>query len=116
MSTRLVYIVSHEAFYWAATNDENHVASVTVQREALTDEGEHDGCHWEFSIDWIDLGGKAVPQLAMFDDSWQAFIEPEMVSFFRTLGEWDNQNVTPGKVTMFLDTLGFTDTTERLRP
>ena len=92
-----------------------HLASVTIWREALTSDGEHDGVHWEFSIDWIDLSGRAVPQLDMFDDAWVAFNEVDMIPFFEMLAEWNDKNVTPEEVTTFLASSGFTDTTDRVK-
>jgi hypothetical protein len=74
--SRLSYVISHEAHYKSVIKGRE----INVQREALTEDGQHDGVYWEFHFEWHDFGshGDGV-QLRMFDDAWQAFTEvPEL--------------------------------------
>jgi hypothetical protein len=90
---RLGYVIFHEAWYYDACR-------VTGSREFEVDLGMNyrtGGCEWECVIRWHDLGGRLIPRLEMFQDSWQAFNN----SGFKRLVEWlaahgkDNDNDGP---------------------
>ena len=116
MSTsRLSYVISHEAYY----SDVVKGREINVQREALTEDGEHDGVHWEFGFEWHDFDrhGEAV-QVKLFDDAWVAF--NEIPEFFQALArrstvEGSMPSMPPAAVAALLDEHGFTDITPRER-
>lgn len=113
-TNRLTYTISHEAWYWdTVPRDNNETAEITVHREALSSGGSHDGVHWEFTISWRDLGGVGpCPKVGVFDDAFAAFTEiPE---FFAGLEKLTSP-IMPEHVVALLDSLDFTDVTERER-
>lgn len=107
-SSRLTYIVMHEAFPKQYNEHE-----VNIARQAVTDEGHDDGVHWEFHVRWMTVGGDSVPRIEMFDDAWQAFLE--VPQLFVALGENADTVVPPRRgdsltverLTTLLDRLGF---------
>jgi hypothetical protein len=114
--SRLSYVISHEAHYKSVIKGRE----INVQREALTENGHHDGVHWEFHFQWHDFGdhGDAV-QVKLFDDAWQAFTEvPELFAALsaRHTGPEGTVSMPPAAVAALLDEHGFTDITERERP
>ena len=114
--SRLSYIISHEAHYKSVVDGRE----INVHREALTEDGEHDGVYWEFGFKWHDFDshGTAV-QLKMFDDAWQAFTEvPELFAALsaRHTGPDGTVSMPPAAVAALLDEHGFTDMTPRERP
>jgi hypothetical protein len=110
--SRLSYVVSHEAWYWPASNITGDVASVSIMREALTD-GAHDGVHWEWTVKWVLLGGSVAAEVSMFDDAWAAILEvPELFGRLASLAP----NPTPDVVVRMLADSGFHDATVRVDP
>lgn len=110
--SRLTFTVSHETWYWANANfDKSKFAEVGVHREALTDAGEHDGVHWEFSISWYRFSDSTVGvKVGVFDDAWVAFHEiPEVFGRLATMAG----SATPEAVVEMLTSSGFTDMTDR---
>jgi hypothetical protein len=67
------------------------------------------GCVGEFAIEWQFLGGKPVPQLRAWDDSWMVLKNmPELLDVLATV---DGKNVTEEMMYVFLLGLGYTDLT-----
>ncbi len=77
------------------------------------------GTHGEMKMEWITLGGKACPQLQVFDDAWVI-----LLSFTDLLAElakfncesMSNRSITPKEFCAILLRLGFRDTTIRENP
>lgn len=111
--SRLSYVISHEAHYKSVVKGRE----INVQREALTEDGHHDGVHWEFGFEWHDFGsrGDAV-QVKLFDDAWVAF--SEIPEFFQALARRCTSegmaSMPPAAVAALLDEHGFTDITPRV--
>lgn len=119
-SSRLTYIVSHEAHYASVVDGQE----INVSRQALNDVGGDDGVHWEFTIRWhvFDKGTareRSVPRVEMFDDSWQAFLEaPALFAELAARADADpgfhrTPPVSPPDIAAMLDELGFIDRTPR---
>ena len=72
------------------------------------------GTTGEFSIEWKALGGKVVPQLCSWDDSWSAL--STFGDVLQRLGQIDGENATPEQVAALLIECGFEDRTERTPP
>jgi hypothetical protein len=113
-ASRLSYVISHEAHYKSVVKGRE----INVHREALTEDGKHDGVYWEFGFEWHDLPSHGdTPQLRMFDDSWAAFAEvPELFAALarRHTADGNNVSMPPAAVAALLDSLGFTDVTPRV--
>lgn len=97
---KLVYIVSHEAYYRRVVRDRE----IIVQKAA--DDG---GCAWEFGIrEHHNVGIRA----KVVDDAFRAFAE--IAPLFTALAQQRPRDFTG--VRDLLDTLGFVDATERKDP
>jgi hypothetical protein len=72
------------------------------------------GCDSEFNIQWKELGGKPVPQLQMFDDSWECF--KSMPKLFAALAAKHDKDINPAELCELLLSLGFRDITDRESP
>lgn len=68
---------------------------------------EDGGTAGEFSIRWEELGGKLVPHVGMFDDSWDLFVK--MRPLFDALAEHHDNNLNPAEMVALLTKLGFKD-------
>ncbi|MER7331774.1 MULTISPECIES: hypothetical protein [unclassified Micromonospora] len=106
---RYEYVVTHEAWYYAGTVKEiSPHPEIIVHKAALAG-----GCAWEFTI--ADYSAKIRPgtiRLKMYGESFDALAE--IAPFFAALAE-DKPDTLDG-VRELLDSLGFTDATERIRP
>lgn len=75
---------------------------------------EEGGSSGEMSVHWISLGGKSVPQLRAFDDSWSSlFLFTDLVA---EMAEVDDQNVTEEQFVEMLLKCGFEDQTQYINP
>jgi hypothetical protein len=102
----LAYIVSHEAWYWAAASTPGEEPHLNVQ--AAADGG---GVAWEFDVSEYHLGGKLCTRIQMFDDAYEAFAQiPEFFILMR-----EHQPGTLREVRGLLDGLGAVDETQRHR-
>lgn len=72
------------------------------------------GTTGELSIAWQDVGGKVVPQLCAWDDSWHAL--STFGDVIQSLAALDDANSTPQEVAALLIKCGFEDETERVSP
>ena len=72
------------------------------------------GTSGEFMIDWVELNGKFVPQLAAFDDAWSAL--ENFTDMLKEMAKLDSKGVTPQKFCEMLKSIGIEDLTERVRP
>ncbi len=73
------------------------------------------GTSGEFAIRWVTglRGGKAVPRLEAFDDSWSALTQ--FHDLLAAMAEIDNQDTTPEAFAEILKNLGIVDRTLRTR-
>lgn len=67
--TRWEFYNTHEAF------PGNYAASRDVAEMQIGLYSSGGGCIGEFSVTWNELGGNVVPQLKVFDDAWQVFLD-----------------------------------------
>ena len=79
----------------------------------LQDE-EDDGCFYEFSIDWILLGGDLCPELSIFSDAWKAFAE--FGELFHELVRRHGQDPTPESICELLEELHYENITPTKYP
>lgn len=66
------------------------------------------GVKGEIIMVWTELGGKQVPQLQSYDDSWTVLAC--FTDVIEKLSEYDNCNISPEKFMEILDSLGFINT------
>jgi hypothetical protein len=105
----LAYIVSHEAWYWDASRAPGENPHLSV---SASGKGSGGGVAWEFDIEEMELGGKPVTRVKVFDDAYAAFAQvPEL---FAALA--DGGGTTLAAVRDLLDMLGAVDETERVSP
>lgn len=72
------------------------------------------GTTGEFTVEWIELSGREVPRLRVFDDAWDVLAR--MSDLLGRMADLDNQNVTPQAFCKLLLELGFEDRTARKPP
>jgi len=72
---------------------------------------EDGGTSGEFTIVWIELGGRIVPQLRAFDDSWSALWGFRDV--LEEMSNRDDENITPKQLCEILIKCGVKDNTQR---
>jgi hypothetical protein len=99
----LGYYVSHEAWY------KDVIAKPTIQFGLFN---AISGTCGEMSMIWLELGGKLTPQLRVHDDAWYVF-NTFADKLTPILAEYDDRNITPTRFANILDSIGFTDLTER---
>jgi hypothetical protein len=103
--THFAYTVTSEAWWFRGGEAPNVMVAASAK-------GQGGGVAWEFSIDEIELGGKPVTQVKVFDDAYAAFTQiPE---FFAALA--DEAPATVAAVVALLDQLGAIDETDRVGP
>jgi hypothetical protein len=68
----------------------------------------------EMIVGWVELGGRAVPCLRVFDDSWGAL--SDMPDVLAAMALQDNNNIGPTAFCYMLKSLGFVDETPRESP
>lgn len=113
-SQRTFYIHGQSWYAKALANDRDFVEEIMFGLSALTDDGEEDGTVGEMALRWVSLGGKNVPRLDAFDDSWRVLADmPEIVQY---LGSVNDKNITPEDFAKALIGLGFVDKTSRINP
>jgi hypothetical protein len=101
--THLAYIVSHEAWYYRGDGK----PSLSVSASA-----NGGGVAWEFEIEEMELGGKPVTRVKVFDDAYAAFAQvPEL---FAALADGAGTTLTACRG--LLDMLGAADETGRTGP
>jgi hypothetical protein len=71
------------------------------------------GTSGEFAIRWEQLGGRSVPQLQAYDDSWSALVH--FKDLLDAMASIDSENISPEKFCKLLVSLGIKDLTERER-
>lgn len=69
------------------------------------------GTEGEFHIEWHELGGRLVPQLALFDDAWKLLARPDFAPLWAWLANHDNQYITDADLVTALRNFGFHDLT-----
>lgn len=74
----------------------------------------NDGTEGEMGMRWVNLQGKQVPQLQVFDDAWKVLAQ--FTDLIEALGEHDNENITPQEFVEILKRCGFADFTEYQHP
>jgi hypothetical protein len=72
--------------------------------------GDCGGCMSEFTVYWIDLNNRLIPQLQIFNDAWKMFAG--MKDLINELAKYDKQNISADKFCEILLSLGFKDLTE----
>lgn len=104
--TRLAYIISHEAWY---ARYPDIVRNPDINIMAAHKDG---GVAWEFTVEEIELGGRPVIRVKVFDDAFAAFTQiPE---FFTRLAT--GATTTLDDVRELLDCMGAADETKRRNP
>ena len=67
------------------------------------------GCKGEFAIEWKSLGGKVIPQLRAWDDSWNILTDmPELLTLMKNIA---GLNVSEEQFAAHLEGLGYKDLT-----
>jgi hypothetical protein len=66
------------------------------------------GVQGEFAMRWSKLGGRLVPQLQAYSDSW--IVLHCMSDFIEVLAEHDDQDITPDELIQILESLDFINT------
>jgi hypothetical protein len=72
--------------------------------------GDCGGCMSEFTVRWIELNNRLIPQLQIFNDAWKMFAG--MKDLVNELAKYDKQNISADKFCEILVSLGFKDLTE----
>lgn len=70
-----------------------------------------DGTEGECYIEWHELGGRLVPQLALFDDAWKLLARPDFAPLWAWLADHDSQHITAADLDAALRNFGFHDLT-----
>lgn len=66
------------------------------------------GVQGEFAMRWSKLGGRLVPQLQAYSDSWIAL--HCMSDLIEVLAEHDDEDITPDELIQILESLDFINT------
>ena len=77
------------------------------------------GTKGEMKMEWVELGGKNVPQLQVFDDGWEVLASwPDLLAELAKVdcGSMSEKSITPKEFCEILLRLGFTDNTIRENP
>ncbi len=69
------------------------------------------GTSGEMAMRWIELGGRVVPRLEVYDDAWDALAT--FTELLRVMALSDGQNITPATFCSLLLSCGFEDMTQR---
>lgn len=67
------------------------------------------GSTGEFSVEWKLLGGRTVPYLRAYDDSWNALFE--FKDMLEQMAKIDDKNISPDEFALMLEELGIEDLT-----
>ena len=105
------------AFHWLSRawyGASNLADSDTVDEITIGNYSEEGGTTGEFNITWVSLGGKIVPQLKAFDDSWRTLTE--FNDLLLVLAQYDDENPTQEIIAKELVALGFEDSTRTEYP
>lgn len=68
------------------------------------------GTTGEFQISWRELGGRVVPKLEAFDDSWNALYN--FSDLIKKMSDVDDDNISPEEFCKMLIGLGIKDVTQ----
>lgn len=101
------FVILSEAWYAHANREPGQVDSIMI---GYYNE-EMGGTTGEFEVQWIELAGKSVPRLKVFDDGWNALYE--FRDLLQAMSALDNLNVTPQFFCKILIALGIKDLTRR---
>lgn len=71
------------------------------------------GTTGEFQISWSFLGGKLVPELSAFDDSWGALLQ--FRDLLESMAGIDDKNIEPNQFCELLISLDIVDATQTKR-
>ena len=71
----------------------------------------NEGTSGEFAIRWEQLGGRSIPRLQAYDDSWSALVH--FKDLLDAMASVDNENISPEQFCKLLVSLGIKDLTER---
>lgn len=105
------FYIQSESWYSDATKRPEWIDEITFGDYA---ENGTQGTYGEMKIVWVELGGRAVPQLRCFGDSWHVLATYKDV--LDKLGERDGEDITPHEFAQLLKKSGFKDLTERDNP
>lgn len=96
---------SRKAYYFGSyTHSEGVLCDIMVG-----DYNPDGGCVGEFAIEWKELGGKVVPQLRAWDDSWAVLAAmPELLEL---MGKVSADSVSEDQMAAHLISLGYKDLT-----
>lgn len=121
---KLTYLIFNKAWYADAARlkSDKHTDEVLIQFEA-----EGDGVHGEFSVCWYTIGrmpGDPTPRLEVYGDAFAVLgWLCKHKGFHRLLARFnDDQNdedsrlMTVSEFVSLLESMGFTDVTQRERP
>jgi hypothetical protein len=101
----LAYVASHEAWYARANRIDHPELNIVAAAEG-------GGCHWEFTAEEYELGGRSVVRVRMFFDSFAAY--DQMPEFFQALAQ-QGESASLARIRGVLDALGAVDETQRER-
>lgn len=111
---RTFYVFGQSWYAGAIPKDRDFVEEINFGVSAFTEAGEEDGSVGEMALRWVSMGGKNVPRLDAFDDSWEVLAGmPEVVQY---LGSVNDKNITPEDFAKALIGFGFVDKTARANP
>lgn len=77
------------------------------------------GTKGEMKMEWVELGGKNIPRLQVFDDGWKVLASwPDLLAELAKVGcgSMSEKSITPKEFCEILLRLGFTDNTIRENP
>ncbi|MDH2424792.1 hypothetical protein [Sphaerisporangium sp. TRM90804] len=100
---RLAYVVAHEAWY-------GQVLGVVDRPRVWVAAAAGGGVEWEFSVEEVDYGHRAI-RVDIFHDAFDAF--RQIPEFFAALAE--QRTTTLPEVVAILAGMGAVDQTERVR-
>ena len=110
MEGEKTFYVHSESFYAKAAPLRRGVEEIMIGVSA--DDG---GTYGEFALRWFDLGGKPVPKLEAFEDSWEVLFD-QCGDFLAWLREQADLCPTPAETKAALLKMGYRDTTSRADP
>lgn len=105
------FVVTREAWYADALLATDPEFSDEVMIGDYPEEG---GTSGEFCIRFVLLGGRMVPRLEAYDDSWAMLAYCH--DLIDALAHWDDEKMTVQNLVTVLKNLGFADVTKREKP
>jgi hypothetical protein len=97
-----------QSYYAESAKREGVIDDITIGFYAP-----YGGTSGEFIIEWTMLGGKLIPQLKAYDDSWSTL--SLCCDLLAKMAEVDDQYISPADFVKLAESCGIVDVTERVR-